>query len=67
MQPVPVGEIAQESPILKVGNLSVNRSGKVIIKDIDLTIEKGEFVGIVGPNGSGKSTLLLSILGVLKS
>ena len=67
MQPVPVGEIAQEPPILKVENLSVNRSGKVIIKDIELTIEKGEFVGIVGPNGSGKSTLLLSILGVLKS
>lgn len=67
MQSIPVEQIEQEPPILKVENLSVSRSGKVIIKDIDLTIEKGEFVGIVGPNGSGKSTLLLAILGVLKS
>jgi len=51
---------------LEIENLSVKRSGKVIIKDIDLTIKHGEFVGIVGPNGSGKSTLLLAILGELK-
>jgi zinc transport system ATP-binding protein len=38
----------------------------MILRDIDLRLSKGEFVGLVGPNGSGKSTLLLSILGVLK-
>ena len=53
-------------PILVVNDLTVTRSGKVVLKDIDLTIHKGEFIGLVGPNGSGKSTLLLSILGVLK-
>ncbi len=67
MQSIPVRQNAQETPILKIENLSVSRSGKVIIKDIELTIEKGEFVGIVGPNGSGKSTLLLAIIGALKS
>ena len=67
MQQARFGEILQRIPILKIEDLSVSRSGKTIIKDIDLTIEKGEFVGIVGPNGSGKSKLLLSILGVLKS
>ena len=67
MQQAGFGKILQKNPILKIEDLSVSRSGKTIIKDIDLTIEKGEFVGIVGPNGSGKSTLLLSILGVLKS
>ena len=55
------------SPIaLEVSNLSVVRSGKVIIHDINLKMKSGEFVGIVGPNGSGKSTLVLSILGFLK-
>ena len=54
-------------PVLSVQDLSVARSGKLIIEDVSLTVKKGEFIGIVGPNGSGKSTLLLSILGILKS
>ncbi|MBT3657942.1 MAG: metal ABC transporter ATP-binding protein [Euryarchaeota archaeon] len=56
-----------EVSVLDVQNMTVVRSGRVIIRDIDLKINKGEFVGLVGPNGSGKSTLLLAILGVLKS
>ncbi len=35
------------------------------IEDIDLDIEKGEFVSIMGPNGSGKTTLLETINGLL--
>lgn len=51
---------------LQVSNLSVKRSGSLIIKDIDFSIKQGEFVGLVGPNGSGKTTLILTILGILK-
>ncbi len=54
-------------PILEIRDLTVSRSGKVIIDDINLNVKKSEFVGIVGPNGSGKSTLLLAILGILKA
>jgi len=52
--------------ILVVDNLSVSRSGKLIISDINLKVSRGEFIGLVGPNGSGKSTFILSILGILK-
>ncbi|MBS4219815.1 ABC transporter ATP-binding protein [Bacillus sp. FJAT-49711] len=47
--------------MLKIKNLSKVYDGKVAYKalsDIDLTIEEGEFVGIMGPSGSGKTTLL---------
>lgn len=36
-----------------------------VINDLNLTIDKGEFVAIVGPSGSGKSTLLKIILGLV--
>jgi len=35
-----------------------------VLKNIDLTIGKGEAVGIVGPSGSGKSTLLMVLAGL---
>lgn len=53
------GEIAME--LLRARNLNKVYSGKVAYKaltNIDLTIEQGEFVGIMGPSGSGKTTLL---------
>ena len=37
------------------------------LKDINLTVSKGETVGIVGKNGAGKSTLLQIITGVLQA
>ncbi len=51
---------------LSIENISVALSGVPILKDVNLTIEKGDFIGIVGPNGSGKSTLLKSIYRTIK-
>lgn len=35
------------------------------VKDINLTVKKGQTVGILGPNGSGKSTLLQIVAGII--
>lgn len=43
-----------------------NGSSRWIVKDIDVSFDKGAFWGLVGPNGSGKSTLLRLISGDLK-
>jgi len=36
------------------------------LRDIDLTVHKGEFVAVMGPNGAGKTTLLKQCIGLLK-
>ncbi len=44
-----------------VENLSVNLENIPIIKGVSLSINEGEFIGLLGANGSGKSTLLKTI------
>lgn len=56
--------------ILKTINLSKNykdgKNFKTVLKDINIEVERGEFIGIFGPSGSGKSTLLNLIGGLDK-
>ncbi|AWW28057.1 ABC transporter ATP-binding protein [Acetobacterium carbinolicum] len=53
--------------MLKLENISFEvENEKEILKNVNLTIEKGKFIAITGPNGGGKSTLARIISGVLK-
>lgn len=47
-------------------NIDIRLHNQSIIQDVSLSVQRGEFVGIIGPNGSGKSTLLRSIYRVIK-
>jgi zinc transport system ATP-binding protein len=45
-------------------NVSFGYTASPVVRDISLTVDSGEYVGLIGPNGSGKSTLLRLILGL---
>ncbi|MEY3587518.1 MAG: hypothetical protein RJA47_114 [Actinomycetota bacterium] len=51
--------------LVRCEHMSCAYDSNVVIHDIDLTVHKGDFVGIVGPSGSGKSTLLKSMVGAV--
>lgn len=48
---------------LAVDHLSVRLAGRMILRDVDFTLARGELCGLIGANGSGKTTLLRTILG----
>lgn len=47
--------------IIKIEKLNIGYGDKIILKNIDLHVDEGEFLAIIGPNGTGKSTLLKAI------
>lgn len=51
---------------IAINNLYVSLNGINVLQDINLSIPKGDFLGIIGPNGGGKSTLLKTIVGLIK-
>ena len=58
-------------PIIDIRNLSVGFTGRAgrtlpVLRNVDLTVHRGESIGIVGESGSGKSTLALASMGFLK-
>tara|TARA_B100001287_G_C22556616_1_gene469397 strand:- start:113 stop:790 length:678 start_codon:yes stop_codon:yes gene_type:complete len=54
------------SKIVEYENVSIFQNGKLILTDISLKVNKGEFVFLIGRTGSGKSSLIRTLYGDLK-
>ena len=65
MQHAPAAQ-AQES-CLQVLHLKKSYGGRKVVKDVSLTVRKGEVVGLLGPNGAGKTTSFYMIVGLVRS
>ena len=54
------------APILRAERITSGYGGVPIIRDVSISVGKGEIVAVIGPNGAGKSTMLKSLVGILK-
>ena len=52
--------------LITASNISVYKNEKAILKNIDIEINKKDFISIIGPNGAGKTMLLKCLMGFYK-
>jgi zinc transport system ATP-binding protein len=50
--------------LIELETVTFGYTAAPVLKEISLTVDSGEYVGVIGPNGSGKSTLLRLLLGL---
>ncbi len=56
---------AAVAPVVQLDGAQARIGGRTVWSDVSITVNAGEFTGILGPNGSGKTTLLRVLLGEL--
>ena len=52
--------------VLELRDLTVERGGRAVVKEVSVEIPAGQVTALLGPNGAGKSTLVLAVGGVLR-
>lgn len=52
-------------PVIEIKDVSFSYGNEKVLENVNLSLEGGDFLGLIGPNGGGKTTLILLILGVL--
>ena len=56
-----------DAPAVHLSRLRLDRGGRTILRDIDLSVPRGSITAVLGPSGSGKSTLLAALTGELQA
>lgn len=55
---------SENTPVLQTQGLTVQRGGREVLIELDLSVPRGALASILGPNGAGKTTLLRACLGL---
>src|ERR1700690_1072637 len=51
---------------LELSEITVERGGRPVVKDVSISVPAGQVTALLGPNGAGKSSLVLAVGGVLR-
>ena len=64
-----IAELASENPEigLKIHGLRKRYRKRVVIRDVSMSLQRGEVVGLLGPNGSGKTTTFYAVAGLVSA
>lgn len=52
--------------LIKCENVSLGYEGEVVVKNVTLSVERGDYMFVIGENGGGKSTLIKGLLGLIR-
>ncbi|MHC3430487.1 LPS export ABC transporter ATP-binding protein [Delftia lacustris] len=58
---------AEQGSSLQARHLAKSYGSRKVVKDVSLSVKKGEVVGLLGPNGAGKTTSFYMIVGLVRS
>jgi lipopolysaccharide export system ATP-binding protein len=53
--------------LLEAKGIEKGYKGRPVVKQVDLTVGRGEIVGLLGPNGAGKTTTFYTVVGLVKA
>jgi zinc/manganese transport system ATP-binding protein len=53
------------APAVQLTGAAVALGGRLVFSDVELTVDRNQFIAVLGPNGAGKSTLMRAILGLV--
>ena len=51
--------------LISLNSVTIGYNNKIVLRDVDLTVHRGEIITIVGPNGSGKTSMMRALIGAL--
>ena len=55
-----------KEPLVQFKGASLGYRRRLVLTGVDLTVARGDFLGVLGPNGAGKSTILKALLGLIR-